>query len=353
MAEKKGWLIFIPAKTGLTKTAREFLEEKGHTFITGESEDLEYIRKTLVEKQPDVLWVSEAKIKKDLFAAGLPNLKMLARRGTGYEGIDCHAAREMGIECVYAPIGNSSSVSEVAIYHILHASLDIEHVRDLLYTKDFYSAKRAGTYHNVATKTLGVFGCGNIGSRVAERASALKMNIIAYDPYKKAADFPKCVTVVRDLKEFLGAADFVTIHSLVTEETKGFFNMEKFRMMKPTAYLINSARGALVVEKDAIEAVKTGVIRGCEFDTCDQEPLTPDREVLHTPGIYVTPHMGGSTVEANERVAMMDAIGIQEIFEGKKPSWPIPETDYSKLPRYTDTKEAEVKAPELLDIEAL
>ena len=171
-----------------------------------------------------------------------------------------------------------------------------------------------------ASKTVGLIGCGNIGSRVARHAMEFMMNVWAYDPFKPAADFPKGVRVVRNLDELLSGCDIISLHAPATSVTKNMINKETLAKMKPTAYLINTARGALVNEADLIEAVRGGVIAGAEFDTTANEPIAPDREILRVDGVYITPHQGGSTKESSRRVCMMDCIGIQEVYEGKEPS---------------------------------
>ena len=339
--------VLISAKT-YSQSQVEYLEAHDCRVVFGHGESNENLIADMAEFRPDGMIISEAKPDAEVFARKNENLKVMARRGAGYDGIDVNAARMSGVECTYAPVGNSASVADVTMFHLLHAALNVEYVRSLM-DEGFYRAKQCKKYEMLGTNTLGIIGCGNIGRRVAERALAMKMNVKAYDPYKKAAEFPEGVEVVRDLDELLCTSDFVTLHTPVTDITKNFFNMEMFKKMKPTAYLINAARGALVVEADAIKAVKEGIIAGCEFDTCANEPLDPAREVLHTPGIYVTPHMGGSTLTAVERVGMMDVIGIVEVLDGKKPSWPIPDVDYSKLPTYTDVREEWYHAPDKFD----
>lgn len=343
--------VLISSKT-YSESQIKYLEEHDCRVILGHGERREDFIADMAEYRPDGMIISEGKMNEDVLSRANDNLKVIARRGAGYDNLDAKTARKRGIECVYAPIGNSASVAEVTMFHILHAALNIEYVRGLMY-ENFYKAKQSKAYENICTYTLGIIGCGNIGSRVAERAIAMKMNVKAYDPYKKAADFPEGVEVVRDLSELLRDSDFVSLHVPVTDVTKGFFNMEMFKKMKPTAYLINAARGALVIEADAIKAVKEGVIAGCEFDTCANEPLDPEREVLHTPGIYVTPHMGGSTRMATERVGIMDVIGIVEVLDGKKPSWPVPSLEYPEMPTYDDVREDYYHAPGMYDMKAL
>lgn len=351
-AGSKGWKILIP-KTALIPEAEKYLGDRGHTIIPYFTKSGEELRAELRAHKPDAIIIRDAKADRAFFEAAAPNLKAIARYGAGYDGVDLEAADEFGVTCTYAPIGNSFSVAEVAMFHLLHAALRIEVVRKNMMV-DFMLAKQRTPYNNLAGKTVGLIGCGNIGSRVARHAMEFKMNVWAYDPFKPAGDFPKGVRVVRDLDELLTGCDFISLHAPATSVTRNMINKETLAKMKPTAYLINTARGALVNEADAIEAVKNGVIAGAEFDTCVNEPLDPDREVLHTDGIYVTPHQGGSTKEASTRACMMDCIGIHEIYEGKAPSWPIPRINYDTAPTYDDVNEEPAyEAPDYLDIRAL
>ena len=349
---KQGWKVMIP-HSAINPDVRKYLEDRGHTVILYPSHPGVDLKDDVRTYQPDAIIIRDDKCDRPFFEAAAPALKALARYGAGYDGVDLGAADAFGVTCMYAPIGNSFSVAEVAMFHMLHAALNVGATTRNLMT-DFMLAKQRTPYSNLAGKTLGLIGCGNIGSRVAKHAMEFKMNVWAYDPFKPAKDFPKGVKVVRDLNTLLAGSDFVSLHAPATSVTRNMINMETLRKMKPTAYLINTARGALVKEEDIIEAVKTGVIAGAEFDTTANEPIRPDREILRVDGIYITPHQGGSTKESSARVCMMDCIGIQEVYEGKEPSWPIPRIDYDTAPTYDDVNEEPAyEAPDILDIRAL
>ncbi|MDO5132843.1 MAG: NAD(P)-dependent oxidoreductase [Eubacteriales bacterium] len=352
LTNRHGWKIMIP-RVSVIPEAQKYLEDRGHTVIPYNALKSAELLEELRIYRPNAIVIRDIKADRAFFETAAPELKALARYGAGYDGVDLETADEFGVKCVYAPIGNSFSVAEIAMFHMLHASFRIEQVRKNMMV-DFMLAKQRTPYFNLAGKTVGLIGCGNVGSRVAKHAMEFKMNVWAYDPFKPAKDFPKGVRVVRNLDELLAGCDYVSLHAPATSVTRNMINKETLGKMKPTAYLINTARGALVKEADVIEAIHNGVIAGAEFDTSANEPLTADREVLHTEGIYITPHQGGSTKEASSRACMMDCIGIHEIYEGKEPSWPIPRVNYDTAPTYDDVNEEPAyAAPDYLDIWAL
>ena len=186
-------------------------------------------------------------------------------------------------------------------------------------------------------KTVGLIGCGNIGSRTAKRCLAMEMNVLCYDPYKPACDFPEGVEVVRDIERIFRESDYVSLHTPNTSVTRNMINKETLSMMKPTAFLINTARGAVVNEQDLYEACKNHVIAGAALDAVVHEPILPDMPLITLDNVLITPHVGGNTVEAAMRASYMAAMGIVEMYEGKEPTWPIPDIDYETAPVYTDT----------------
>ena len=167
---------------------------------------------------------------------------------------------------------------------------------------------------------------------------ALEMNVLAYDPYKPAKDFPEGVEVVRDLDRIFKECDYVSLHVPNTPVTKDMVNKERLSMMKPTAFLINTARGACVVEEDLYEACKNGVIAGAGLDAIRQEPVDPENPLLALDNVIIYPHIGGNTVEAAHRASYFSVMGVQEVYEGKQATWPINDVDYVTAPTYTDTK---------------
>ena len=203
---------------------------------------------------------------------------------------------------------------------------------------DYYKAKLKVRKNTVSGKTLGIIGCGNIGSRVAKRALAFEMNVLCYDPYKPAKDFPDGVEVVRDLDRIFKESDYVSLHAPNTPVTRDMVNKERLAMMKPTAFLINTARGGLVVEEDLYEACKNGVIAGAGLDAIRKEPVDPANPLLTLDNVIIYPHIGGNTTEAAHRASYFSAMGVQEVYEGKKPTWPINDVDYATAKTYDDVK---------------
>lgn len=341
-----GWKILLPQE--LKQDAKDLLENHGHTLIDGRGFETEDVIADMKEYQPDAIIVRITKMTRAVFEAAAPNLKVLARHGAGYDAVDLQAARDYGVKCLYAPVANSTSVAETAMMHVLYASRNVTHLQKEM-PLDFYNAKLKTHMTTLNGKILGIIGCGNIGSRLVKRALAMEMNILAYDPYKPAKDFPDGVEVVRDIKRIFKESDYVSLHAPNTPLTRNIINKETLAMMKSTAFLINTARGALVNEADLYEACKDGVIAGAGLDAVAHEPIGPNHPLLQLENILITPHVGGNTIEAAMRASYMAAKGVEELYEGKAPTWPIPDINYATAPTYTDTKKPEGKPAGLYD----
>ena len=277
-----------------------------------------------------------------------PNLKVIVRHGAGFDTVDLKACEDNNVQTLYAPVANSTSVAETALLLMFETSRNVT-VLHKTWVTDFYKAKLKVRKNTLSGKTLGLIGCGNIGSRVAVRALALEMNVLAYDPYKPAKDFPDGVEVVRDLNRIFTECDYVSLHAPSTPVTKNMINKETLAMMKPTAILINTARGALVVEEDLYEACKNGVITAAGLDAIRQEPVDPKNPLLTLDNVIIYPHIGGNTVEAAHRASYFSAMGIQEVYEGKKPTWPINNIDYTTAKTYDDVKKPNKKPAGMFD----
>ena len=277
-----------------------------------------------------------------------PNLKVIVRHGAGFDTVDLKACEDNNVQTLYAPVANSTSVAETALLLMFETSRNVT-VLHKTWVTDFYKAKLKVRKNTLSGKTLGLVGCGNIGSRVAVRALALEMNVLAYDPYKPAKDFPDGVEVVRDLNRIFTECDYVSLHAPSTPVTKNMINKETLAMMKPTAILINTARGALVVEEDLYEACKNGVITAAGLDAIRQEPVDPKNPLLTLDNVIIYPHIGGNTAEAAHRASYFSAMGIQEVYEGKKPTWPINNIDYTTAKTYDDVKKPNKKPAGMFD----
>ena len=341
-----GWKVLLPQE--LKPDARKLLEDHGCTLIDGRGFETEDVIADFKEHQPDAIIVRITKMPRKVFEAGAPNLKFLVRHGAGYDAVDLQAAKDHGVMCLYAPVANSTSVAETAIMHMLYMRSNVTRLQNML-TVDFYDAKLKTHMTTLNGKTVGLIGCGNIGSRVAKRCLAMEMNVLAYDPYKPACDFPEGVEVVRDLDRIFKESDYVSLHAPNTPVTKNMVNKETLAMMKPTDFLINTARGTLVNEADLSDACKNGVIAGAGLDAVAKEPVDADMPLLTLKNVLITPHVGGNSIEAALRASYMSAMGVVEAMEGKTPTWPIPYIDYETAETYTDTKKPDTKPVGMYD----
>ena len=236
-----GWKILLPQE--IMAEGRKLLEDAGHELIMGRGFETEDVLEDMKKYQPDAMIVRITPITREVIEAN-PNLKVIVRHGAGFDTVDLKACEDNNVQTLYAPVANSTSVAETALLLMFETSRNVT-VLHKTWVTDFYKAKLKVRKNTLSGKTLGLIGCGNIGSRVAVRALALEMNVLAYDPYKPAKDFPDGVEVVRDLNRIFTECDYVSLHAPSTPVTKNMINKETLAMMKPTAILINTARGAL------------------------------------------------------------------------------------------------------------
>ena len=333
------WKILLPQE--IMEEGRKLLEDAGHTIIDGRGFETEDVLADMIEHQPDAMIVRITPITREVIEAN-PNLKVIVRHGAGFDALDVKACHDNGVQTLYAPVANSTSVAETALLLMLEVSRNVV-VLQKTWVDEFYKAKLKVRKNTLSGKTLGIVGCGNIGSRVAVRALAMEMNVLCYDPYKPAADFPDGVEVVRDLDRIFTESDYVSLHAPNTPVTKDMVNLDRLKTMKPTAFLINTARGGLVVEEDLYVACRDGIIAGAGLDAIRQEPVDPSNPLITLDNVIIYPHIGGNTSEAAHRASYFSAMGVQEVYEGKEPTWPIHDVDYATATTYTDTKKPDKK----------
>lgn len=247
---------------------------------------------------------SATKATADLIAKA-DNLKVIGRAGIGVDNIDLPAASARGIVVMNTPFGNSITTAEHAIAMMFAVARQIPAANASTHAGKWEKSAFMGT--EITGKTLGVVGCGNIGSVVASRAIGLKMKLIAYDPFLSAARAQDLgVEKIEAVEDLLARADFVTLHLPKTEKTAGLLNASRIAGMKPGARLINCARGGLVDEAAVAEALKDGRLAGAAFDVFQTEPAT-ENPLFGLANVVVTPHLGAATSEAQENVALQVA----------------------------------------------
>lgn len=340
-----GWKILLPQE--IMEEGTKLLLDAGHTLIKGRGFETEDVLADMKEYKPDAMIVRITPITREVIEAN-PNLKVIVRHGAGFDALDVKACHDNGVKALYAPVANSTSVAETAMLLILECSRNVLNLRKT-WVDDYYKAKLKIRKTTLNGKTLGIIGCGNIGSRLAARALGMEMNVLAYDPYKPADKFPEGVEVVRDIERIFRESDYVSIHTPNTPVTHDIVNKETLAMMKPTAFLINTARGGCVNENDLYEACKNGTIAGAGLDAIKKEPVDPANPLLTLDNVIIYPHIGGNTVEAAHRASYFSAMGVQEVYEGKEPTWPINDIDYTTATTYTDTKKPNTKKAGMFD----
>jgi D-3-phosphoglycerate dehydrogenase / 2-oxoglutarate reductase len=232
------------------------------------------------------------------------NLKVIGRAGIGVDNVDIPAATARGIIVMNTPFGNSITTAEHAISLMLALARQIPEADASTRAGKWEKNKFMGV--EIFGKTLGVIGCGNIGSIVADRALGLKMKVIAYDPFLSADRATDLGVEKVDLDELFRRADFITLHTPLTEKTRSIVNADAIKTMKKGVRIINCARGGLVDEAALHEALKNGQVAGAAFDVFATEPAT-ENPLFSLPNVVCTPHLGASTSEAQENVALQIA----------------------------------------------
>lgn len=252
---------------------------------------------------------SATKVTADIIEAA-ENLKVVGRAGTGVDNVDTAAATKKGIVVMNTPGGNTVTTAEHAIAMMMSMARKIPQATASMKKGEWEKKKFEGT--EITGKTLGVLGVGNIGSVVASRALGLKMNVLAYDPYISAEAADKLGVTLVTIDELFARSDFITVHMPLTNETKNMISEAAFKRMKKGVKIINCARGGIVSEKDLAEAIKAGIVSGAAFDVFEKEPPPPDNPLLGLEEVVLTPHLGASTHEAQESVAVAIAEQIAD-----------------------------------------
>jgi len=244
-------------------------------------------------------------------------MKVVTRIGVGYDAVDVPALSRRKVPLMVAGSANSPSVAEQAMFMMLTLAKRAKEMHSMV--KDGTWAGRLGVLpFDLYGKTVLIVGFGRIGTRTAKRCQAMEMKVLVYDPYKPAAEIAAAgCEAVPDLDAALPRADFVTIHCPKTPETVGLFNAARFKLMKPTAYLINTARGGIVDEKALHEALISRKLAGAGLDVFEQEP-PPVGQPLHAlANVIMAPHVAGVTVEAVDRMSEQTARNILSALDGE------------------------------------
>lgn len=242
-----------------------------------------------------------------------PKLKVVARAGVGLDNVDIKAATQAGVMVVNAPTSNVISAAELTVAHILGLARHLQRAHGSLSEGQWKRSSFTGT--ELYEKTIGIIGLGRIGALVAERLRGFGVDLIAFDPYVTATRAQQLGVQLVTLDELVERADFLTIHMPRTPETLGMIGAEQLRAMKRTAYVVNVARGGLIDEAALAEALTAGEIAGAALDVFVQEPPA-DASLTSLPNVNVTPHLGASTAEAQEKAGVSVAKSVRLALAG-------------------------------------
>src|SRR6266404_2659603 len=243
-----------------------------------------------------------------------PSLRVIARAGVGYDAVDLAAATEHGVAVAIAPGTNQDAVAEHTFALILALAKNVVAQ---------HPAVKAGQWPRQANlplrgRTLGIAGLGRIGKAVALRGEAFNMKLIAYEPFPDQTFVDQHQITLVPLERLLAESDYLSLHSPLTAESKHLINENTLALMKPTAFLINTARGGLVCEADLIEALHNKKLAGAGLDVFEREPPQAS-PLFHMDNVLVTPHAAGVDFQSRDDMAMSAATSIVRLYKGE---WP-------------------------------
>jgi len=246
------------------------------------------------------------------------NLKVISRTGVGVDNVDVPAATAKGILVLNTPEANSISVAEHTVAMMVAVSKQLL-LYDAELRKGNFKIRRTNKAADMEGKTLGLIGCGRIGRFAAEKCrAAFGMQIIGYDPYITQLDG---ITLYRDIEEVFKRADYISLHIPLTNETKNLVGERLLSLMKPTAYIINTARGGIIDETALAKKLQNEEIAGAALDVLESEPPAADNPLLPLKNVILTPHSAALTKECSDRVAFEAVLGLSDYLKGKTPKF--------------------------------
>lgn len=242
------------------------------------------------------------------------DLKVIARAGVGLDNVDIKAATEAGVMVVNAPTSNVVSAAELAVGHLLSLARHIPRAHASLAAGEWKRSAYTGV--ELYEKTIGIIGLGRIGALVAERLSGFGATIIGFDPYVQPARASQMGVTLTTLEDLVAASDFITIHIPKTPETTGMIGVKELQNAKPSLRIVNASRGGIIDEAALYQALSENWIAGAGLDVFDSEPPLGS-PLLGLPNIVVTPHLGASTDEAQEKAGVSVARSVKLALEGE------------------------------------
>lgn len=274
-----------------------------------------------VAADADALLVTYGQINADVIA-GLNNCKAIGRFGIGTDNIDIGAAAEKGIVVTYAPVYCLDEVSDHAMALLLSVARKIPYANKLV-AEGRWEMPAVVPIARLRGNTLGLLGLGNIPQQVVGKAQAFGMNVIAADPYCPDDVFQRLNVAKVGFDDLLARSDYISVHAPLTPETEKMFNMDAFKKMKNTAFLINTARGPLVDTADLAAALDAGEIAGAGLDVLPTEPPAADDPIVGRDDVVITPHTGFYSEDALLDLQTTVASDVAAVLAGEEPKYPV------------------------------
>ncbi|SFB28527.1 D-3-phosphoglycerate dehydrogenase [Lentibacillus halodurans] len=278
----------------------DVLQKSEFVTVVGDTGLIPEELKNRISEFDALLVRSQTKVTREIIEKAI-NLKIIGRAGVGVDNIDLDAATEYGIIVVNAPNGNTNSAAEHTMAMIMALSRKIPQAHFALKNHRWERSKYVGV--ELKNKTLGIIGLGRIGTEVAYRAKGQRMNVMAYDPFLTEEKAEKMGVDYGGFEDVLKQADYITVHTPLLKETRHMIGPEAFEMMKNDVHIVNCARGGIIDEAALYDALVSGKAAGAAIDVLEEEPFQ-DHRLLDLPQVIATPHLGASTVEAQENVAI-------------------------------------------------
>jgi len=276
---------------------------------------------------------SQTRVDAELLEAAAPRLSVIGVASVGTDRIDLAAATRAGVMVVNAPTGNTIAAAEHTVALMLALLRRIPAADASVRAGEWQRSRFTGT--ELRGKTVGIIGLGKIGRAVARRVSAFDARVLTHDPYLTAEQAAEGSAKLVGVPELLLRSDIVTVHTPLTAQTRGLIGRAQLEAMRPGAFLLNVARGGIVDEAALAEALRDGHLAGAALDVYSSEPMAPDNPLREAPNVVLTPHLGASTAEAQDRVAIEVAEQIVEALAGGSPPYAVnaPALPIDVLPR--------------------
>jgi len=264
---------------------------------------------------------SQTRVDGELLAAAAPRLSVVGVASVGTDRIDVAAATRAGVMVVNAPTGNTIAAAEHTMALMLSLLRRVPSADASVRRGEWERQKHTGS--ELRNRTLGIIGLGKIGKAVSRRAAAFEARILAYDPYLAAEQATEANARLVGLPELLLRSDIVTVHTPLTDATRGMMGRAQLQAMKPGSFVLNVARGGIIDELALAESLRDGHVAGAAVDVYSSEPMTPDNPLRDAPNVVLTPHLGASTAEAQDRVATEMAEQVLEALAGVTPVYAV------------------------------